>query len=112
MKKQKFLKIAKFSAVGIGLAYLILLYVIALAGRDNFFMGMLLPLPAMMGFIAIFSAASAFAFYLMWINRISGYFLLPAILFVQTVLFGDTWLLYWPLAFSEIREKKPAIDVH
>ncbi|QMU55221.1 MAG: hypothetical protein GKS07_10200 [Nitrosopumilus sp.] len=39
MKKQRFLKIAKFSAVGIGLAYLILLYVIALIGRDNFFMG-------------------------------------------------------------------------
>ncbi|MCH9659243.1 hypothetical protein K0U27_11270 [archaeon] len=96
MKKQQFLKITKFSAIGIGLVYLILLYVIALAGRDNFFMGMLLSLPAMMGFIAIFSAASAFAFYLISTNRVSGYFLLPAILFVQTVLFGDTWLMHWP----------------
>ena len=96
MKKQQFLRIAKFSSVGTGLVYLVLLYVIALIGRDNFFMGMLLSLPAVMGFMAIFLTATAFSFYLMWTNRISGYFLLPAILFVQAVLFGDTWLMHWP----------------
>jgi len=96
MQKQQFLKITKFSAIGIGLAYLFLLYFTALVGRDNFFMGMLLSLPVMIGFMAIFFAVNIFSFYLIWTNRMVGYVMLPAILFIQTVLFSDTLLMIWP----------------
>ncbi len=96
MKKQQFLKITKFSAIVVGLAYMVLLYEIALVGRNNFFMGMLLSLPVMIGVIAIFSAVNIFSFYLIWTNRLSGYFMLLSILFIQTILFGDTWFMHWP----------------
>jgi hypothetical protein len=96
MQKQQFLKITKFSVIGLGLAYLILLYEIALVGRSNFFMGMLLPLPIFLGSMGVFFAVNVFSFYLIWTNRISGYFILPAVLFIQTILFSDTWFMHWP----------------
>lgn len=96
LKKQQFINISKFTAIGIGLGYLVLLYFTAIVGRDNFFMGMSLSLPVMIGFMAIFSAVNAFSFYLIWTNRISGYFMLPAILFIQAILFSDTWFMQWP----------------
>ena len=102
LKKQQFINISKFTSIGVGLSYLFLLYEIVWYGSNNYFMGMNLPVPQLALILTVFFATNLFSFYLIWTNKLAGYFILPATLFIQTILLTDTWFMHWPCHFCPV----------